>query len=117
MRYRKLDDDGDYSFGHGSADLYQDSPEAVAQAVKTRLLLFAGEWFLDTAEGTPWAQAVLGKHTAETCGPALRERILDTEGVTEIVSFEAVFDGETRKLIVNAVIETAYGETTILETL
>lgn len=116
MRYRKLDDDGDYSFGHGLADLYQDSPEAVAQAVKTRLLLFAGEWFLDTSEGTPWAQAVFGKHTAETYGPALRERILDTEGVTEIVSFEAVFDGETRRLTVNAVIETAYGETVIQET-
>lgn len=115
MRYRKLDNTGDYSFGHGQADFYRDSPECVAQAVLTRLRLFAGEWFLDVSEGTPWTQAVLGMHTADTRGPALRERILNTEGVTEIISFDAVYNGETRKLTVNATIGTRYGEAVITE--
>jgi len=33
MRYRKLDDSGDFSFGHGQADFHHNTPEAVAQAV------------------------------------------------------------------------------------
>lgn len=115
MRYRKLDNNGDYCFGHGLADFHEDSPEAVAQAVKTRLRLFTGEWFLDSAEGTPWTQAVLGRHTAETRAPALRERILGTAGVTALTAFEAGFDGESRRLTVNAVAETLYGEAVIEE--
>lgn len=117
MRYRKLDDSGDFLFGHGQADFHHDTPQAVAQAVATRLRLFFGEWFLDVAEGTPYVQAVFGKHTAETCGPALRERILDTEGVTALAAFETVYDGETRRLAVNATIETVYGEALIQEVL
>lgn len=33
MRYRKLDENGDYSFGGQQADYYRDTPLAVAQAV------------------------------------------------------------------------------------
>ncbi|MFW3086591.1 hypothetical protein ACN6UI_27150, partial [Klebsiella aerogenes] len=54
MRYRREDDDGDYTFGQGDDTWLVNSPEAVAQAIKTRFLLWYGEWFLDTTEGTPW---------------------------------------------------------------
>ena len=57
MRYRKLDAAGDFVFGHGAADYHRDSPEAVAQAVLTRLKLHRGEWFLDRSEGTPYTPA------------------------------------------------------------
>ena len=94
---------------------HADTPEAVGQAVLTRLRLFAGEWFVDLKEGTPYVPGVLGKHTQDTYDPVFRERILDTEGVTGIVSYASSFDGETRKLSVRAVIGTVYGETTIQE--
>ena len=99
----------------GGADMHADTPEAVGQAVLTRLRLFAGEWFVDLKEGTPYVPGVLGKHTQDTYDPVFRERILDTEGVTGIVSYASSFDGETRKLSVRAVIGTVYGETTIQE--
>ena len=60
MRYRREDDDGDYTFGQGDDTWLVNSPEAVAQAIKTRFLLWYGQWFLDTTEGTPWIQSVLG---------------------------------------------------------
>ena len=50
MKYRKLTENGDYAFGRGGADMHADTPEAVGQAVLTRLRLFAGEWFVDLKE-------------------------------------------------------------------
>src|SRR5260363_358626 len=84
MRYRRLDAAGDYAFGRGLSDFEQDTPEAVAQAVKTRLALRFGEWFLDTSDGTPWASRVLGQSAREAVDWTIRERILGTEGVTRI---------------------------------
>ena len=43
MRYRKLDEDGDYSFGRGAADFWVNVPDAPAQAVRTRLALWQGQ--------------------------------------------------------------------------
>jgi hypothetical protein len=57
MRYRKLDANGDYTFGGGSNDFLVNTPETVAQAVMTRLNLLQGEWFLDTTAGMPWSPA------------------------------------------------------------
>jgi hypothetical protein len=62
MRYRREDDDGDYTFGQGDDTWLINSPEAVAQAIKTRFELWYGQWFLDTTEGTPWIQSVLGNN-------------------------------------------------------
>lgn len=43
MRYRREDDDGDYTFGQGDDTWLVNSPEAVAQAIKTRFLLWYGQ--------------------------------------------------------------------------
>ena len=40
MRYRREDADGDYTFGSGDDTWLINSPEAVAQAVKTRFELW-----------------------------------------------------------------------------
>lgn len=116
MIYRALDSDGDYALGSRGAFL-RDQPEAVVQAVVTRLRLLAGEWFLDLAEGTPYTPAVLGKHTADSYDLAIRARILGTEGVTRITAYESGFDGESRRLTVTARIDTIYGPTELQEVL
>jgi len=113
MRYRKLDENGDYSFGHQQADFLIDSPEAVAQAVKTRLELDVGEWFLDKTEGMPWSAEVLGERTVVTRDSAIQRRILGTQGVTQIDSYDSTLDPETRKFSAAAEITTDYGSTTI----
>lgn len=115
MKYRKLDKEGDMVIGHGEADYLKDTPECVAQAVVTRLRLLRGEWFLDLTEGTPYAPAILGKHTRATYDFAIRQRVLETEGVTDIEEYESMFDGETRRLTVNIRINTVYGPENIQE--
>ncbi|KWC56578.1 hypothetical protein [Burkholderia ubonensis] len=117
MRYRKQDADGDYVFGRGDADFLVNVPEAVAQAVQTRLRLLRGEWFLDTTVGMPWATDVLGKYTSGTYDAAIRQCILGTQGVTEITNYSSSVDPETRKLSVSATINTIYGDTTVKTTL
>ncbi|MGH8786838.1 MAG: hypothetical protein ACREYA_17365 [Cupriavidus necator] len=117
MRYRKLDADGDYVFGGQQADFYKDSPEAVGQAVLTRLRLLRGEWFLDKTEGTPWATEVLGKYTGGTYDAAIRQCILGTQGVLSLDAYSSSLDTENRALSVSATINTIYGTTTVQATL
>ncbi len=114
MRYRRLDDDGDMTFGSQQANFLRDTPETVAQAVVTRLDLWFGEWFLDQIEGTPYVQAALGKYTAETIEPAIRQRILETENVIAITGFGLQFDPDTRKVNIQATIDTAFGPATVI---
>jgi hypothetical protein len=111
MRYRKLTEDGDYSFGNSAKDFYRDVPAAVGQAVKTRILLWAGEWFLNVDDGTPFLISVLGKKTKEEADVTLQERILFTEGVTDLVSYTSVIDPVTRAMSVSCEIDTIYGRT------
>lgn len=109
MRYRKLDENGDMSFGSGSLDFHINTPEGVAQSVKTRLGLWLEEWFLDVTDGTPWAQLVLGKHTEQTFANAIKKRILNTAGVKGIESIEFIQDMDKRSLTLHCVIDTDYG--------
>lgn len=115
MRYRRLNPVGDMTFGSSQNNFLRDIPEAVAQAVVTRLKLWLGEWFLDVAEGTPYVQAVLGKYTAQTLGPAMRQRILETRDVTGIVEFDFQIDPNERSVSIQAMITTAYGAEKINE--
>lgn len=117
MRYRKLSASGDYTLGTGQ-DFYIDKPEAVAQAVMTRLKLWRGEWFIDVQDGTPYSQEILGKRQrGGSPDGAIKRRILQTEGVKEILSYSSNFDGNTRRLKIDATIATIYGTAQVSERL
>lgn len=113
MRYRREDAGGDYTFGQGDNTFLINSPDAVAQAVKTRFVLWYGEWFLDTTEGTPWIQSVLGKQSPDVYTLAIRQRILATQGVNSITAFDSSVNSSTRRVTFTATIDTIYGTTTV----
>lgn len=113
MRYRRESEDGDYTFGRGDDTWLINSPEAVALAVKTRFELWLGQWFLDTATGTPWIQSVLGKQRQDAYNLAIRQRILETQGVSSISEFNTTVNSTTRRVSFTATIETIYGTTTV----
>lgn len=113
MRYRKLTADGDYSFGGSQLDFYRDVPEAPGQAVKTRLLLWRGEWFLNIDEGTPYMEGILGKKAKETADITIQNRALGTEGVTTIENYESEIDPDTRRLSATFAVNTIYGPTRV----
>jgi hypothetical protein len=107
-RVRKLDANGDYSFGQGSINFWINSALGVAQNVGTRLGLWQSEWFLDRTVGTPWAQKVLGYGTASLRDVAIKTVILQTENVTELVSYSSVANPATRKFTVSGTILTTF---------
>ncbi len=113
MRYRKLTSDGDYSFGNGQLDFYRDVPEAVAQAVKTRLLLWLGEWFLNIEDGTPFMQGILGKYSKTVADTTIQDRVLSTQGVIDIENYVSVLDPDTRSFSVQFDLNTIYGPTAV----
>lgn len=117
MRVRKMDSAGDYVFGHQQNDFWLNARDGVALAIKTRLALFSGEWFLDVTDGTPWTTQVLDKYTKDQYDAAIQDRILGTQGVTQITDYSSVVDTTTRKLTVTATVETQYGTTTLSTTI
>jgi hypothetical protein len=108
MKYRKLDADGDYQFGV-QAEFLKDTPLTVAQAIYTRLLLHTNEWFLDSTEGTPYAEQIEGFGTQSTRDPAIQSRILGTPGVEELLSYSSALSAD-RRFTVNARVLTLYGQ-------
>lgn len=120
MRYRKMTSDDDYIFGNGQLDFFRDEPAAVGQAVETRLLLWLGEWYLDTSQGTPYIQGALGKFSQAEADTTIQQRVLATTtdnpnilAVTDLSAYISVIDPDTRAMQVQLSIDTIYGPTKV----
>lgn len=120
MRIRKQTSSGDYQFGHSLGDFWYNAVDGVGQAILTRLRLYTGEWYLDVDEGTPWGAIplndavvargqILANNTALTRDLALKQRVLQTEGVLSILEYSSSTDPNTRTFNVNMVVDTIYG--------
>lgn len=111
MRLRMQDVNGDYVFGRSAANFFVNTPAGVAQLVQTRLLLWEEEWYLDTKDGTPFAQDILGTGTQSLYDLAIQQRVLQTQGVSAIDSYLSSRNPATRKLTVTMTINTLYSQT------
>jgi hypothetical protein len=118
LLYRALDNNGDFILGK-TVNTYVTGVYAVAQAVKTRLLLLQGEWWEDTADGLPLFQQILGQSGSEKHLDAIdlliKSRILGTAGVKTIASFSRNY--ENRNYSFSCVLDTIYGQTLVSSTL
>lgn len=116
MKYRKLDENGDYAFGNNSYD-YIEKDEAIAQAIKTKLYLFYGEWWEDISLGLPMFQSILGQvsnsNLRQTVILLCAEQINLVEGVTSVDSISV--DISARKLGLTIDVTTENGTTVNLE--
>lgn len=112
MKYRRESNSGDYTFGEGENTFLENSPECVAQAVNTRLQLWQGEWFLDSQQGTPYRQSVLGKQYNDAWPLLLIDRISQTAGVSSVIDVTSL-NTEKRGVTFSATIDTVYGQTKI----
>ena len=113
MRYRALDDNGDFTIGNGHA--YIEGVEAVQQAVLTRLRLLIYEWWEDINDGVPYWQKIIESRDVAAAEQIIRERIQQTPHVLSILSFAPEWDNETRTLTIRAAIQSEYGAFSIDE--
>lgn len=88
--------------------------EEVAQTIKTRLRLYLGEYFRNINDGTPWWESILGKKgSLASKETIIKNRIIRTNGVKQLVAFSTDFNIDTRVYSISAVVLTDFGETTI----
>jgi hypothetical protein len=85
--------------------------DAIEQDLRTALLMFRGEWFLDLTEGVPYHQSILGQKTPL---PVIREifrvQLLAVPGVLAVLTLDVSFNAPTRKLTVTWRVSTDLGE-------
>lgn len=110
---RKLGPTGDYQFGAGQKDFFNNEPDGVGQTVRTRLLLWLGEWYLNLDDGTPYLQSILGKYSQAQADTAIQDRVLSTDGVTSIENYVSTLNADTRSMTVSFDLNTIYGKTAV----
>lgn len=109
MRYRALDENGDYTFGRGAGNFLVNSPDAVRQSIQTRLGLLQGEWYLNQQDGTPWLQQILVKGAvSKVYDLAIQTRILQTQGVKSLITYSSTVNPDLRSLDVSSLVQTIY---------
>lgn len=105
-----LDDQHDIYLGPGGALARVTEADFVVQSIRTRLLLYLAEWWLDLLAGTPWFQSIFVKPTnLQVTERALKRVILGTEGVIELMSFDLTYVSAERNLVVQFEVFTEFG--------
>lgn len=107
---RALNSKNDIFLDNGSFAVVRDGPEIV-QHVRTRLLFYLEEWFLDKNAGTPYFQEIFRKPAnIANAESRIKERILGTPGVLRLLNFTMDYQGANqRRLSVSFSAETTAG--------
>lgn len=108
---RALDENNDLIIESGSFKLVKDGAEVV-QKVRSNLLFYFDEWFLDTQKGVPYFEQVFVKPVnLANVESILKSAIINTVGVQTLNNFALTYDGgSVRKLSVAFEAETIYNE-------
>ena len=112
MKVRRLDAAGDWTFGQGRAN-YAARGESTAQRVRTRLLCFLGDWFLDLDQGMPWLDDFERPGNLADIERTARMTILQTSGVAQLDSLELALS-PARVLTITASVTSTDGDASTL---
>lgn len=112
MIYRRLDENGDYTFGQGKYNFVSDT-DAVVQNIKTRILLYYKEWWENLEDGTPLFETILTQRMSDagkqTVDLIIKDRILTTDNVLQLTEFDSYFNRLSNTYNFTATVETSFG--------
>lgn len=116
MIFRNLDDDGDWEFGRGKQDMTTGN-KAIGLNIKTRLYSWVGDCFFDLPAGIDWNNRIGSKGQRTLLEFDLRRVILQSEGVTGIVSVDTTLENREFRgdYVVNTVFTQEYRDTILQE--
>lgn len=107
MIIRNLDSLGDWSFGNGLSNYLVDN-EAIGLNIKTRIFSWLGDCFFDTGAGIDWPNRLGNENQRSLLELDLRRIVLQSYGVTGIVTFNAELVG--RKFTTNFSVNTIFSQ-------
>jgi len=108
---RSLGPNNDPLWGQGSQNFIADIL-ALEQLLATRFRLFQGEWFANTADGTPYWQNILAQpigNNTQAINLLLTQRALNTPFVTGVVNVGSTFNPTTGNFTFNIAVQTSLG--------
>lgn len=92
MIFRNLDGNFDWTFGNGVAN-YVSKNAAIGLNIKTRIYSWLKDCFFDQQAGIDWWNRLGSKNQKGLLDADLKRIILQSEGVTGLVSFASVLVG------------------------
>lgn len=112
-----LDSNHDLYVGNRNGVAIAIGADEVVQGVKTRLLLFRGEWWLNTAAGTGWFETVFSGagQDVRRVEREIKRQILASPGVDTLTAFSISYDRATRSITITFEVDTIYGPSGIVE--
>ena len=116
---RGVDANMDPLQGNGSASFFTDL-QAVILIIKTSLLLFQGELWINLAAGVPLFQQGLGQSGSprqqQVFSLLLQQVILGVPFVTGISNVQVAFNAQTRAYAFTCSVQTAFGSVIVTNT-
>ena len=111
IKFRNLDDNGDWEFGKGNQS-YADELQSTMLNIKTRLKSFKWDCYFDLDAGIDWFEilAKRGQYVKELIEINVRLCILQSLYVTRINKIDIRYDEVERKLFLDYNINTIFGE-------
>lgn len=107
MKFRNLDENGDWEYGRGEASYVVDQA-CIALDMATRLRSWVGNCPFDPEAGIDYKN-LLGIGTKDELDQAIQETIVQTEGVISVGrGFASILDPETRALSVVTDVTTEF---------
>lgn len=106
MRFRNLDENGDWVFGKGR-NSYLRGNDALMMNIKTRLMSFLNDCFFDTAAGIDWWN-LLGAKDQKALIASIQRVVLRSSQVKRIVDMQSRLNN--RKFAITLSVEFANGE-------
>lgn len=97
MKVRALDGNHDWCFGRGMVN-YLTGSKAIAQSVKTRLLMLKNDWFLGMDDGIAWFDYFEKNPDVTSMEGDIKTAVTSVYGVDIITDFDVLLDSETRSM-------------------
>ncbi len=94
MIIRNLDANHDFTFGSGLANYIAGNP-AIGLNIETRILSWLNDCFFDMNAGIDWVNRLGSKNQRTLLETDLRRMVLQSFGVTGIISFYTTLIGRT----------------------